>query len=263
LSLAAPLPYNEAGPTASEMDRAPERAPRVTVRVSRSSRLREAAGLGIVGLAVAAATLIVAGPSLVDPKPEETVQARGLAVHDPPGALPNGPPVAAPRDGRAQPLELAANARAKRDASDPIAPPPRARVGGMVPAVGLRGPLTPERIAAAIDRAIEKGWLTVDPPGSPPSGMALFPPMGTQPLREGIVVPEGFELPPGYVRHYQVTDGGRQLRPILMFSPDYEWVNDRGEVVPMPADRIVPPEMAPEGMPLERLKLPREAPPWP
>ena len=45
-----------------------------------------------------------------------------------------------------------------------------------------------------------------------PTGIALFPPLGTDPIKRGIVVPEGFELPPGYVRHYQTTDDGERCR---------------------------------------------------
>src|SRR5689334_3480275 len=46
------------------------------------------------------------------------------------------------------------------------------------------------------------------PPNEGPSGIALFPPPGTKPLKRGIIVPEGYQLPPGYVRHYQTTDDG-------------------------------------------------------
>lgn len=51
------------------------------------------------------------------------------------------------------------------------------------------------------------------------SGLAAFPPPGTEPLKIGIVVPKSFVLPEGYVRHYQITDDGQRLEPILMFSP--------------------------------------------
>lgn len=68
-------------------------------------------------------------------------------------------------------------------------------------------------------------------------------------------MPEGFELPPGYVRHYQTTDDGRQLPAILMFHPDYEFVDERGAPVPLPEDRIVPPELAPPGLPIQMLEV--------
>ena len=51
--------------------------------------------------------------------------------------------------------------------------------------------------------------------------------MGTKPIKRGIIVPDDFELPPGYVRHFQSTDNGERLPAILMFSPDYEWVDAR------------------------------------
>ncbi|CAG0987254.1 hypothetical protein MYXO_02197 [Myxococcaceae bacterium] len=88
------------------------------------------------------------------------------------------------------------------------------------------------------------------------SGIQLFPPPGTMPLRGGIVVPEDFELPPGYVRHYQNTDDGERLPAILMFSPDYEWVDETGAVIALPDDGIVPPEMAPPGLAIQMLVVP-------
>jgi hypothetical protein len=87
-------------------------------------------------------------------------------------------------------------------------------------------------------------------------GIAAFPPPGTKPLRRGIVVPEGFELPEGYVRHFQTTDDGKQLEPILMFHPDYVLVDERGEAVPLPESRIVPPELAPPGLTVRMLDVP-------
>jgi hypothetical protein len=89
-----------------------------------------------------------------------------------------------------------------------------------------------------------------------PSGIGLFPPPGTDPPKIGIVVPEGFELPEGYVRHYQVTDDGQALPPILMFHPDYDWVDERGVHVEASESGVVPPELAPPGMPIEMLELP-------
>ena len=79
-------------------------------------------------------------------------------------------------------------------------------------------------------------------------GIAAFGLPGTSPPKSGIVVPEGFELPEGYVRHYQSTDDGQQLPAILMFHPDYEFRNERGEVVKVPDDLVVPKGMAPPGL---------------
>jgi hypothetical protein len=58
------------------------------------------------------------------------------------------------------------------------------------------------------------------------------------------------------VRHFQVTDDGKQLRPILMYRPDFTPVDAAGKPLPVPADRVVPPENAPPGMPVEMLELP-------
>ncbi len=94
--------------------------------------------------------------------------------------------------------------------------------------------------------------------GAPGEGIAVFPPPGTKPIKRGILVPEDFELPPGYVRHYQATDDGQRVPAILMFHPDYHPVDERGEPIPLPADRVVPPEMAPPGMPVEMLQVPQQ-----
>ena len=93
-------------------------------------------------------------------------------------------------------------------------------------------------------------------PPEGPTGIALFPPPGTKPIKRGIVVPENFELPPGYVRHYQSTDDGQRLPAILMFHPDFTPKGLDGQPIPIPPDRIVPPELAPKGMPVQVLTLP-------
>lgn len=90
----------------------------------------------------------------------------------------------------------------------------------------------------------------------PAEGIKLFRP-GTKPLKQGIIVPDDFELPPGYLRHYQTTDNGEMQKPILMFHPDYKPVDSNGQPVELPASRVVPPEMAPPGMPIDILELPK------
>lgn len=98
-----------------------------------------------------------------------------------------------------------------------------------------------------------------DPPfsiGPPGSGIALFPSRDTKPIKSGIVVPEDFELPEGYVRHFQANEDGELLAPILLFHPDYEIVDESGQVIGVPADRVVPPELAPEGLPIQMLDVP-------
>ena len=79
-------------------------------------------------------------------------------------------------------------------------------------------------------RAEAEPTYTTNPPGVN-AGIAAFPPPGTKPVKRGIVVPDDFVLPEGYVRHYQTTDEGQQLEPILMFHPDYVLVDASGKPV--------------------------------
>ncbi|WP_163993645.1 hypothetical protein [Pyxidicoccus caerfyrddinensis] len=106
------------------------------------------------------------------------------------------------------------------------------------------------------------GNLTpVEEPEQPytgPTGTQLYRP-GTKPMKRGIVVPEDFELPPGFVRHYQSTDNGERVSAILMFHPDFEMKDERGEPIPLPENRVVPAEMAPPGLPIQMLQLPEGA----
>lgn len=94
------------------------------------------------------------------------------------------------------------------------------------------------------------------------SGIALFPPPGTNPPKSGLIVPDDFDLPPGYVRHYQVTDDGKPLPPILMFHPDAELYDEEGNRIPLPPDLVVPPELAPPGFPKEILQVPEQNVPF-
>ncbi|MCY1018034.1 hypothetical protein [Pyxidicoccus sp. MSG2] len=95
-------------------------------------------------------------------------------------------------------------------------------------------------------------------PYTGPTGTQLYRP-GTKPMKRGIVVPEDFELPPGFVRHYQSTDNGERVAAILMFHPDFEMKDERGEPIPLPENRVVPAEMAPPGLPIQMLQLPEGA----
>jgi len=87
-------------------------------------------------------------------------------------------------------------------------------------------------------------------------GITVFPLPGTKPIKRGLIVPDDFPLPEGYVRHYQTTDDGEQLPAILMFHPDYDFVNDRGEPIVVPPDRVVPSDLAPPGMLQKMLDVP-------
>lgn len=86
------------------------------------------------------------------------------------------------------------------------------------------------------------------------SGLGAFNPPGTRPPLVGLAVSEDFELPPGYVRHHQVTDDGQRIEPILMFAPDHPRVVAAGAA--QPQDRVVPPELAPDGLPLRHIVVP-------
>ena len=116
-------------------------------------------------------------------------------------------------------------------------------------------PVAPPQEATAPQEAAppqEEQTYTLLKPGEH-AGLGVFPPPGTKPIKRGIVVPDDFQLPPGYIRHYQTTDDGRRLPPILMFHPDFAGVDANGNPLPVPEDRIVPPEMAPPGLPVEVL----------
>lgn len=109
-------------------------------------------------------------------------------------------------------------------------------------------PVIPPGDAAAEDEVEDYGQLS--------GGIGVFPPPGTDPLKRGIVVPEGFELPPGFMRHYQSTDDGKELRAILLFHPDHRPVDADGNPVPLPDDLVVPPDLAPAGLEIEILDDP-------
>lgn len=88
------------------------------------------------------------------------------------------------------------------------------------------------------------------------AGLGAFTPPGTRPPLIGLAVPEDFELPPGYVRHHQATDDGQRIEAILMYSPDYQFVDAAKQPIAIPGNRVVPPEHAPPGMPIRRIVIP-------
>jgi hypothetical protein len=88
------------------------------------------------------------------------------------------------------------------------------------------------------------------------TGVFAFPPPGTKPIKRGIVVPEGYVLPPGYLRHHQTTDDGEEVPPILVFDPTNPPRDAAGQPMVVPADPVVPPELAPPGMPITLLDPP-------
>jgi hypothetical protein len=88
------------------------------------------------------------------------------------------------------------------------------------------------------------------------SGLGAFSPPGTRPPLVGLAVPEDFVLPKGYIRHHQATDDGQRIEAILMFAPGYQMVDANNDPIAMPENRVVPPALAPPGLPIRRIVLP-------
>lgn len=93
------------------------------------------------------------------------------------------------------------------------------------------------------------------------TGLGAFNPPGTRPPLIGLAVPEAFELPPGYLRHHQATDDGQRIEAILMFDPDHPPPVAAGRSLATPAERVVPAELAPPGLPIRLITLPSPADP--
>ncbi|NDK39072.1 hypothetical protein DT603_09490 [Pseudoxanthomonas gei] len=88
------------------------------------------------------------------------------------------------------------------------------------------------------------------------TGIGAFNPPGTSPPLAGLAVPDDFRLPLGYARHHQVTDQGVPIEPILVFSPGFILRDAQGRPIAMPANGVVPPELAPPGLPLRPVVIP-------
>ena len=112
---------------------------------------------------------------------------------------------------------------------------------------GYFQPGDPEPTGAEVITALQQAGVR--------TGLGAFNPPGTSPPLEGLAVPADFPLPEGYVRHHQVTDEGVPIEPILMFSPDFTLFDAQGRPIAMPADRVVPPGLAPPGLPLRRVRV--------
>lgn len=177
-----------------------------------------------------------------------------------------------PEDPEAPPTHAGTPARAKPLAARPAPASSvgrkrliaEARVAAPSPEVEAVTPLPKDpnvQPPVQADDPIANATMAPTPPPSDygwkgPGGTALFPPPGTNPPKPGIIVPDDFELPTGYVRYHQTTDDGKDLAPILTFHPDYEFVDEAGQPVQVPADLVVPPELAPPGIPVEILEIP-------
>ncbi len=88
------------------------------------------------------------------------------------------------------------------------------------------------------------------------TGLGAFNPPGTSPPLVGLAVPEDFVLPEGYVRHHQATDDGQAIEAILMYSPDFEFLDAAGQAIDIPADRVVRVAQAPAGLPIRQVRIP-------
>jgi hypothetical protein len=89
------------------------------------------------------------------------------------------------------------------------------------------------------------------------TGLGAFNPPGTSPPMIGLAVPDDYVLPEGYVRHFQATDDGQRIEPILMFSPDFDFVDSAGQRIAIPENRVVPSDMAPPGLVIRPIEIPR------
>ena len=157
---------------------------------------------------------------------------------------------------------------------------PAVPVAGVVPALPVQAAVAPPNMPPNNRAAPEAREGTNDPtpdlasyvaPGDKPTmnevierlhgagvhtGLGAFSPPGTRPPLIGLAVPEDFVLPPGYVRHYQATDDGQRIEPILMFSPDRPGVDAANRPIELPKNGVVPPELAPPGLPIRRIVIP-------
>jgi hypothetical protein len=158
-------------------------------------------------------------------------------------------------------VSLSTDATPMREAPMPRRQPLPAQSGSPLPQTDFTLPsLDPDDIAAYIDpnepeptmREVIEGLREA----GIHDGLAAFNPPGTVPLMVGNAVPEDFPLPPGYVRHHQVTDEGEPLEPILMYSPDQPALDANGRPLPVPDDRVVPPDQLPPGLPVRPIELP-------
>ncbi len=165
-------------------------------------------------------------------------------------------------------------ARARAGSNDPARPAHVAGATATTDAIAMpREPLEGRRIQ---DRPAADDLASVIVPGTPVptmgevieglhkagirTGLGAFNPPGTSPPLVGLAVPEDFALPEGYVRHHQATDDGQPIEPILMYSPDYEFLDAAGNPVAIPADRVVPASDAPAGLPIRQIRIPPPQP---
>lgn len=213
-------------------------------------RVIRTVGTTRAGWAIVVLVLIAAGsawftlrPSPRPPQPISPPIASGMPIPPPVSAdVASVPP--APR-----PIAVSASAASVPDRITPS--PADWRTGDANDLATYVSPGDPEPTGAELIQALRASGET--------AGIAAFNPPGTSPPMVGLAVPEDFALPQGYVRHHQVTDDGQPLEAILMYSPDYVLRDAAGRVIPMPDDRVVPPDMAPPGLPIRQIEIPPPA----
>jgi hypothetical protein len=195
------------------------------------------------GALVLATVLVIAIVTLREPDSPSPVAVPAQAAV-PPAQAPGPGEAAASASNRPAPSMPASRATDAMPPTDPADWPsgdPRDLASHFRPG-------DPEPTAGEVIRALQDaGDFT---------GLGAFNPPGTSPPLAGLAVPADFVLPPGYVRHHQVTDEGVPLEPILMFAPDLVLHDAAGRVIALPEDRVVPPELAPPGMPLRDAAIP-------
>ena len=206
---------------------------------------RPAWGYGLLGVAVLASAVWLLWPAA----PEAPAAVVAVPIVAPAAAASASPASAAPAPAAAAgPLAPAAVAGL------PPAPAP-APAAAPAPSDDLAAHVPPGTVPTmneVIDRLHQAGIRT---------GLGAFNPPGTRPPLIGLAVPEDFALPPGYLRHHQATDDGQRIEAILMFDPDHPPPVAAGRVLATPAQRVVPAELAPPGLPIRLITLPAPADP--
>ena len=203
---------------------------------------RPAWGWGLLAVAVLAGASWLLWPAEAEPPVAAPAAPPGVPV-----AAPSQPPTSAPLQHVASaPAQPASALAGGAPLPTPPAAPPSDDLAAHVPAG------TVPTMNEVIDRLHQAGIRT---------GLGAFNPPGTRPPLIGLAVPEDFALPPGYLRHHQATDDGQRIEAILMFDPDHPPPVAAGRVLATPAQRVVPAELAPPGLPIRLITLPAPADP--
>lgn len=201
-------------------------------------RWRPAWGYGVLALAVVAGAAWLLWDAAPEPAPPAALPmpAQPAASRAPPVDAATSMPSAAPAPASAAALDA------------PVQPAvrPTDDLAAHVP------PGTVPTMKEVIERLHQAGVRT---------GIGAFNPPGTRPPLIGLAVPDDFELPPGYLRHHQATDDGQRIEAILMFDPDHPPPIAAGRPLATPAERVVPAELAPPGLPIRLISLPAPADP--